>query len=263
MHGQEYYASRIIRVSDDIPMVNSSHQGMVVTKEKLVQLRLDTDYPEGTIRYTLDGDDPTEDSPVAKDSISVPLELYSTKHVKVQIFAQDGDRGDIRQIMFIPVQENLARGSTVIANTTIPSKKYAEGNISVLTDGKFGGPSINQDWLGWEGQHADIIIDLGETQTVNRVFTRAVTDVNSWIFLPKTVKVYMSEDGENWSESEELKSKKPTQTYGFDTEDYNIKIDAATARYVRIIAEGILKNPEWHKQPGGKSWVFLDEVIIE
>ena len=32
---------------------------------------------------------------------------------------------------------------------------------------------------------------------------------------------------------------------------------------IRVVDENILKNPEWHTSPGGNSWVFLDEVIVE
>ena len=263
MHGQEFTGSRIIRVSDDIPSVTSSYEGIVVTKEKVVSLRLSTDYPDGIIRYTFDGVDPNESSPVAGDSIDVTMDAFSTIMVRAQIYSPDGKKGKIRDIVFIPVKENYAKGCTIKANTTNPSQKYAQGEMSILVDGQFGDPGFGQGWLGWEGNHADFIIDLGETRTINRVFTRALTDENAWIFFPKTVKVYLSHDGANWSEPTTVETSKPILTYGFEIQEYNMKVDGISGRYIRVFAENILRNPEWHKQPGGNSWVFIDEVIVE
>ncbi len=263
MSGLEYSSSRIIRVSDIIPPVNSSYNGINVTKEKVVNLQLSTDYPGGVIRYTLDGTDPEKNSPVAEESINLPMDVFTTKIVKTRIIAQNGKRGEIKNIVFVPVKENYAEGSNVKPNTTTPSRKYAQGDMSILVNGKFGGPGYNQGWLGWEGSHADFIIDIKETQSINRVFTRALTEENSWIFYPKAIKVYLSQDGINWSESTSVITSKPVRTYGSGYQEFSIKVSAVSARYIRIFAESILKNPEWHKMPGKKCWIFLDEVIIE
>ena len=33
-------------------------------------------------------------------------------------------------------------------------------------------------------------------------------------------------------------------------------------RYVRVVAESLLTNPEWHRGVGQPCWIFCDEVIV-
>ncbi len=35
------------------------------------------------------------------------------------------------------------------------------------------------------------------------------------------------------------------------------------ARYIKITAKNAGPCPEWHLGAGGKSWIFLDEILIK
>jgi len=42
-----------------------------------------------------------------------------------------------------------------------------------------------------------------------------------------------------------------------------IELGSLSARYVKVAIEGTLKNPDWHPAPGAKSWVFVDEILVD
>jgi hypothetical protein len=31
---------------------------------------------------------------------------------------------------------------------------------------------------------------------------------------------------------------------------------------VKVEVRSPLRNPDWHPNPGGKSWIFLDEILL-
>jgi predicted RNA methylase len=43
---------------------------------------------------------------------------------------------------------------------------------------------------------------------------------------------------------------------------FDVEFKKTSAKYVRVEVKSILKNPPWHQNPGAKSWVFIDEIVI-
>lgn len=144
-----------------------------------------------------------------------------------------------------------------------PSEKYsAKGKLS-LVDGIRGTTNFSKDWLGFEGDDFEAIIDLGKIIKVNNVYLGSLSVLNSWIFLPKKVTFYISNDKINFSkvssfEYEVAKDEKP----GGFIKDIPAKINS-NIRYLKISAENIKQCPDWHKGSNGKAWLFVDEIIID
>ena len=47
-------------------------------------------------------------------------------------------------------------------------KKYANEDPATLTDGALGGASFYSNWLGFEGNNLEAVIDLGEAIYVSK-----------------------------------------------------------------------------------------------
>jgi hypothetical protein len=43
---------------------------------------------------------------------------------------------------------------------------------------------------------------------------------------------------------------------------FDVEINPTICSYVRIKIHSPLKNPAWHQEPGGKSWIFIDEIVL-
>jgi len=42
-----------------------------------------------------------------------------------------------------------------------------------------------------------------------------------------------------------------------------MNLSGESARYVRIEAENVGICPDWHPGAGGKTWIFVDEIVVE
>jgi hypothetical protein len=45
--------------------------------------------------------------------------------------------------------------------------------------------------------------------------------------------------------------------------EFAAKVSYVFARYIRVSAKNIGVCPEWHAGAGGKTWLFVDEVIVK
>jgi hypothetical protein len=157
--------------------------------------------------------------------------------------------------------ENTAAGALVRLETG-PDPRYHGGGAQALLDNIAGSRSFNDGcWLGFEGDDLDAWIDLGELRMLNSVTIRFLNDPGSWIFGPDYVEISYSKDDKSYSEALKLEGPfGPEKTLNIQTAGSSLEEEV---RYLRIFAANIRENPGWHSDPGGKAWLFCDEIIIK
>lgn len=164
---------------------------------------------------------------------------------------------------FLPHEnKNKAAGARVIWGNK-PAKRYQPIADRALTDGLYGGTSYVESWVGWEGEDADFTLDMGSEQQFKAVSTDFLLQSGAWVLLPKSVSYSYSTDGQSFT---------PLGTYTF-TEDRSLSIKfvkgtveapkPVSARYIRVIVNGIGLCPPWHYGVGHPAWFFLDEVEVQ
>lgn len=159
--------------------------------------------------------------------------------------------------------ENLAAGKPVQLLTK--PEKYAQEDPQTLTDGALGGANFYANWLGFEGNDLEAVIDLETNQKVNKISAAFLQVVNHIVFLPKSVSFYASEDGQNFELLGQIKN--PT-TLGKtskinDIQYFGLEELDRSFRYLKIQADNMDTAPDWHHGAGLPSWIFVDEVIVE
>lgn len=154
---------------------------------------------------------------------------------------------------------NAAQGAG-IKLLTAPSEKYYASGGKTLIDGKIGSKSHDDgSWIGYEGGDLNAIIDLKRPEEINSLRFRFLNSPESWIFLPKNLIVSYSLDGVRFSEATEIKSEYDKRKISVHTFISEVPVKA---RFIKVEAQNIKVNPDWHTNPGGKSWIFCDEIII-
>ncbi len=160
----------------------------------------------------------------------------------------------------VQVKGNLAFRHKVTA-TPAPDPRYNKGDISLLTNGVQGSNDYRVNWLGWEAVDFELVLDLDTLRTPKEIAVGSIYAPNSWILHPKSVTCQVSEDGKTYREVGKIivdsDQKKETLTRRFL---FNENI--GKCRYVRLLVESTKQLFEWHAAPGGKSWVFLDEIVV-
>ncbi|PKP20675.1 MAG: hypothetical protein CVU04_03365, partial [Bacteroidetes bacterium HGW-Bacteroidetes-20] len=158
--------------------------------------------------------------------------------------------------------ENLAYGKKVTLKTKF-SDQYNRGGTSALVDETFGVLNYNQNWLGFLGQDFEAIVDLDRKININQISIDFYFYPLSWIFVPEKVEFYISKDGKKWEkvyvetyQNPEILAKASIKKF------QKVEINKE-ARYIKVKANAIKTNPEWHRGFGQSCWIFTDEILIQ
>jgi alpha-L-fucosidase len=207
-----------------------------------------------TIRYTVDGSDPTPRSPV----YTGPVRL--TQPVTIRAYAAPpGAEG----VTFQEAQFVKSRQVVAVTLAHPPARKYWSSGPMSLVDGKRGLADLfERDWLGFEGDSMIATLDLGGVASISTVTVGFLQNQGSWIFLPTAVAIAVSEDGMTWTDVGD-RTFPLAQNESVSVSDVAIRFTQRPVRYVRVSAANVGICPSWHAGAGTKAWLFADEVTIQ
>lgn len=156
---------------------------------------------------------------------------------------------------------NKALGKKVISLT--PPKKYAGENPGVLTDGAQGGSSFYANWLGYEGEDMEVVVDLGNITDVSNISTSFLQVTNHVVFFPEKVSYYGSVDNGEYTLLKTVVNPEPLtrQSKANAIQRFQARFDPVRIRYVKLVAQNVA-TPYWHNAAGLPSWLFTDEIIV-
>jgi len=181
------------------------------------------------------------------------LKVYSEK---------DGKQSATIETQFYKIDPNLS-----IQLETEYANQYNAGGNDALIDGILGTKDFRTGtWQGYWNEDVVAIVDLGKVKPIDKISINFLQDQRSWIFYPTEVECYVSDNPHNFYKS--------LPKYTIDTtipsEDSEIKtldfsMNGYSARYVKIVAKKLGELPEWHLgyKHDGRSWIFVDEIIIK
>ena len=143
------------------------------------------------------------------------------------------------------------------------ANQYAAAGDKTLIDYQRGGSNYRTgNWQGYR-ENLEAVVDLGEIRNINTVALGCLQDIRSWIFYPKQVEYFTSIDGENFTYSGKVNTTFPDSLDGNFIHDYTLNLAKTKAKYIKIKAENYGICPDWHLGAGGKTWLFVDELIIK
>jgi hexosaminidase len=116
--------------------------------------------------------------------------------------------------------------------------------------------------MGFEGEDMIVLIDLKQPEEFNRVQMNFLKAVESWVFLPTSVKIEISGDGNNFREIAAVEGDNSDRTYLVRSIPFEFEFEKTTARYLKISAHSMKTCPDWHRGYGQPSWIFVDEIIL-
>lgn len=144
-----------------------------------------------------------------------------------------------------------AVGAKVVYNNPI-NRNYPGAGETTLTDGVIGGWTYSDGrWQGFLSD-VDVTIDLGEMTDIHYVGGTFMQLAGPYVFMPKKVDIYVSEDGKEFVHLAEVWNDVSQRTEELVFRSFDTVCDTKV-RYVRFAAEqsGIA---------GG--WMFIDEIVV-
>lgn len=165
------------------------------------------------------------------------------------------------RLLDVQIEGNLAFRKTVTC-APAPDKRYSAQGTAALTNAVKGTDDYKINWLGWEGQSTEVVVDLGKNETIKEASISALNSPKSWIIYPKGVVCSVSDDGINYHDAkEQVLNTEITKEPGIKS--FQFQYSNIKARYIKFTVSASLVLPTWHSYAGNPSWLFIDEVIVK
>ena len=146
--------------------------------------------------------------------------------------------------------------------STYANQYAAAGNKTLIDQLRGGNNYRTGNWQGYR-EDVNVVIDLSETKKINSISLGCHQDVRSWIFYPKQVEYWTSNDDINYDYQGKVFANFSDKIEGSFQKDFTLKLKDLKARYIKIKAKNYGFCPEWHLGAGGETWVFVDEITIK
>ena len=217
------------------------------------QLKIEIGSAENTtIYFTTDGSKPNTNS----EEYNSPILISDYTTLKA-ICIKNGIKSKMVSADYFKIDN-----SKTIQLISEYANQYSAAGDKTLIDHLRGGDNYRTG--NWQGYRGDLIadIDLGKIKEVSSFSIGFLQEIRSWIFFPKEIKIFISEDGETYSNLVTLSNTFPDDKEGTFTKDFTFEKGFKT-KHIKIKAINYGVCPEWHLGSGGKTWLFADEIIIE
>lgn len=137
---------------------------------------------------------------------------------------------------------------------TKPHPKYSNGGDLTLVDGMKGArPWKGDQWLGFNEELIELVIDVSELDTVNSITVGFLDAKGSWIYLPESIRVCVQELDGTISCPDYLKVTKEYQEIEVHEKADKLRLLIYPKKEIPAGAEGAGQIP----------WTFIDEIIIK
>ena len=211
---------------------------------------------ETPIRYTLDGSEPTVDSPLYTEPVKI------TESCTLKARSERGGQMSGRTFEKSFTAHKAMGRPVEIITTTHPN--YTFNCPDLLTDGLVGeGPYNSGDFAGWYNQPFEVVADMGGDE-YSEVTLSTIVFKYDWIMNPTSFTILTSEDGENFTEVAHMDIECVGQMDDANgCQDYTLTFGQTSAKYLKVIAGCCTSLPEWHPGAGHPAFLFVDEVIVK
>ncbi|MBD0850886.1 chitobiase/beta-hexosaminidase C-terminal domain-containing protein [Maribacter arenosus] len=220
-----------------------------------LQIAMEYVFNDAQIFYTLDGSIPDSTSlPYSK-----PLTIHRSTEVKAVTHAPGWNLSEVTASSFKKISFDV----NAITLNKNPNERYKGHGAQTLIDQKRGTVNfVDGNWIGFEGSNFTATIQLGKEEQVSSVSVGAFSSPEKWIFYPTGFKVWTSMNGTDFKLAKTLNVGPEEINTNTKFRFFDMDIAPTSAKYVRVQVNSQLKNPEWHPNPGGNSWLFVDEIVL-
>ena len=219
------------------------------------KIALETEQLNPEIHFTLDGSDPTIESPV----YTTPIDIDSSVTIKAAIFV-DGklkEAPSTKEIIF-----HTAIGMMGQLKFQ-PNPNYAAKGALSLTDGLKGSDNFRDGyWLGFQGDDLDYKLSFDVPKQIASVTLTFLQNSGAWILMPESVNIDLLDENKNVVASVVLVPDSFPEVVGTLVEDFNARFKQVNASAIHIKAKNTGVLPEWHEYSGNKAWIFVDEIVV-
>lgn len=214
-------------------------------------------YIQGTsIRYTMDGSEPDSiHSPVFKGNETINGNVL----IKAKAYKPGWISSDLLEVSFY---KNTYTPDTVIYLTKA-NDKYKDESGKLLIDREKGESNFQLGkWVAFRENRMECLLQFSAPTPVQSITLSSLVDVGSYIMPAQSIEIWGGEEQKSMKLLDRLVPEQPTMIKPSVMKGFECKFKTATIKYIKIIANPVVKLPAWHPGKGDKAWIFFDEVLV-
>lgn len=205
-----------------------------------------------SIYYTLDGTEPTTESLLYTDTLSV----NSNVSLRAIAIMPNELKSDI-------CRKEIQFSKATLCPITLNTPADPRYNELELVDGVIGGSILPFGcWVGFQQEFMDAVINLEKPSEISTLSFRSMEDYSSWIMAATAVEIAVSNDGKIFKEvaRQEFTPRKYTEYTSIV--DHQVTFAPVTTQYVRIKIKRAKELPIEHLASGEIPFLFVDELSL-
>ncbi len=220
-----------------------------------LEIALENTFEDSKIFYSLNGTIPDSTATLYTE----PFQIRSSATLQAIVMKEGWKPSEVSTQKFKTTSVDYLD----VTLNKFPNEKYKAQEGKTLVDLKRGSTNfVDGAWLGYEGSHFSTTLTLKEDTEISSVSVGSLSAPASWIFFPVGINVYTSQNGKQFKRVKTLKLPKEEPNNDVSLTFFDVEIPPTKAKYVKVEIKSPLKNPSWHPNPGGDSWIFVDEIIL-
>ena len=225
-------------------------------EKKQLAVSLSSELAGIEIHFTTGGSEPNAQSPAYTE----PVLIDKTSVLKA-VSIENGS----------PAEKTLSQSFNINKATAKPvkylvpySENYKGSGEYTLVNGIRGSTNhADGEWQAWSGTNMAIVIDLQQATEIHTISAGSLQSAGSYIFLPKKVEFYTSDDGFNFNKVAEVVNAIDPLSGQKQLKEFTATFNPVTAKFVKVVAQNLGRCPKGHIGEGKPAWLFVDEIIVE
>lgn len=207
------------------------------------------------IRYTADGTEVTDTSPLYENT----LDVTEASEFSFKAFHEDYASSK-------PVSVRLLKVKQAIATATVsldpqPDKSYLGKGAKGIVDLQKGTTQFRagSQWLGFQEAQIKIGLQLEKETTISKLIVSSLKDHGSWIFLPRSIRVI----GDGNQEIGMVTIPGPTGAEPKNIALLDVPVEPGDYKNIEVLIDLWEAIPQWHQGAGTPPFFFIDEILVE
>ena len=227
----------------------------VPSKEKKAIMAELSTIDEAPIHYTIDGSEPNEQSSL----YTKPVAITGSCTFRAVAFRNSEKSKEVEK----KIDFNKATLADISFPGLKPTPKYTFNGAPTLVDGITGNDNFSTGaWLGFLGDEATILIDLGAEKEINKVAVRSMVYMDAWIMGISGLKVETSNDNASYAKVAEDTYPEDTDIKKRSIETFTAEFSTTKARFLKLTVKASSGMPTGHTGEGDSAFFFLDEIMV-
>jgi hypothetical protein len=247
-----YADASLFQLAD--PVVTAS----AIFFEQENEISLSLPFDKVTLRYTLDGSEPNEQSAI----YTKPVRVKNSGQFKAKAFHPTCRPSNTVHVEYLKINKKAPIKNIRLANS--PHENYPGIGAVGLID-LFKGSNDFRDgkWMGFNDKEIEIWIEMEKDFYFEKITASMLSAPASWIFPPAAIEIFISKNGNEFYEIAKKEFDPPMENALSGHFFYDLFLKKEKGRFLKILIKNIPSIPDWHPGKGASGWLFLDEIIIE